>query len=120
MGAASLSNASDSHPFKLHFPNVAPVSKMTRNSLSLQQGLLGMEVLKNSAGEWIPWLNPCRNLLVVLRGSPRSRITPHTKSCGLGQVRPGPSHEWWLWLGPSLEQAKPKLAFLGQAGLEHH
>jgi hypothetical protein len=27
-------------------------------------------------------------------------------------ARPGPSHEWWLWLGPSPEQAK---AASGQA-----
>ena len=109
MGVAILSNASDSHPFKPHFPNVAPASEMTSNSLSLQQGLLGMEVLKNSVDKWIPWLNPCRNLLLVLKGSPRSRTTPHTKSSGLGWARPG----------PSLKQAK---AASGQAKArpKHH
>jgi hypothetical protein len=71
-----------------------------------------MEVLKNSEGGWIPCLNTYRNLPVVLRGSPTSRTTPHAKSRSLSRARPGPSCEWWLWLGPSLEQAK---AASGQA-----
>ncbi len=29
-----------------------------------------------------------------------------TKSHGLGQARPEPSHEWGLWLGPAFEKAK--------------
>ena len=55
------------------------------------------------------------NLPVVLRGSPRSRTTPYTKS-----------HGWQLWLGPQVlsrpkpPQVKPKLGLLGQAGPEHH
>jgi len=28
----------------------------------------------------------------------------------------GPSHEWWLWLGPSLEQAKARAFGPNQAG----
>ena len=28
------------------------------------------------------------------------------KSRGLGQAGPGPSCEWWLWLGPDIKKAK--------------
>ena len=28
------------------------------------------------------------------------------KSRGLGQAGPGPSREWWLWLGPDIKKAK--------------
>ena len=33
-------------------------------------------------------------------------VSGDTKSRGLGQARPKPSCEWWLWLGPGFQQAK--------------